>query len=292
MSGGVAVRANLLCVTWSAARGHVFLFDLEARQRVSAWSMPPGEGGFSDAAGVALDEHFHLYVADPHGGRVRHFSVFGRHLADFGEPAPARGDAGRDRPGMLDRPHAIAVDRDTVYVAGGDQPRRCAVQRFRRSGEVRPPLWSCGDVEQSFGAPRALWVDGAGILVADTLNGRLQRFRGDGTFVAALPCGPRDVLARPIAVARRPDGTILVIDVGDRSGLHLFTATGQRLPAPPALARHCEQAIALCGDERGRLYVLDRHGERVLRFSSGLEFDRTVVDLAEHVDDFEPGGGP
>ena len=56
MSGGVAVRGNLLCVTWSAAQGHVFLFDLGARQRVSAWSMPAGERGYSDAAGVAMDD--------------------------------------------------------------------------------------------------------------------------------------------------------------------------------------------------------------------------------------------
>ena len=88
MAGGVAVRGNLLCVTWSAARGHVFLFDVEARQRMSSWSLPAGPNGFSDAAGVAMDEHFHLYVADPVNDRVAHFSAFGRHLGDFGAPAP------------------------------------------------------------------------------------------------------------------------------------------------------------------------------------------------------------
>src|SRR5690242_1176643 len=103
MAGGVAVRGNLLCVTWSAARGHVFLFDVEAQQRVSAWTLPVGPSGYSDAAGVAMDEHYHLFVADPHNDRVRHFNAFGRLLADFGSPPPGSGDAARDRPGVLDR---------------------------------------------------------------------------------------------------------------------------------------------------------------------------------------------
>ncbi|MCA8975679.1 MAG: hypothetical protein KDC98_13235 [Planctomycetes bacterium] len=291
MSGGVAVRANLLCVTWSAALGHVFLYDVEARQRVSAWTLPPCEKGFSDAAGVAMDEHFHLFVADPHNERVRHFSVFGRHLGDLGRSAPGSGDAGRDRPGVLDRPHAVAVRGDTVFVASGDQPRRHAVQRFRRSGQVATALYSCGDVEQRFAAPRALWVDAAGILVADTLRGRVQRFRGDGTFVAAVSCGDDERLARPVAVVRRVDGSMIVVDRGDEPGVALFAADGRRRVVPADLVQRCEHVIAMTADERGRLYVLDRHGERVLRFRADLGFDQVIVDLAEHAFDYEPGGG-
>jgi hypothetical protein len=137
MAGGIAVRGNLLAVTWSAARGHVFLFDVEAQQRVSAWTLPVGARGYSDAAGVAMDEHYHLFVADPHNDRVCHFSPFGRHVGDFGTPAPAVGDAGRDRPGVLDRPHAVALRGDLLYVACGDQPR--TVRRARG-----PAIWPNG----------------------------------------------------------------------------------------------------------------------------------------------------
>ena len=42
MSGGISVRGNLLCVTWTAARGHVFLFDLQAQQRCRAGSCRRG----------------------------------------------------------------------------------------------------------------------------------------------------------------------------------------------------------------------------------------------------------
>ena len=85
MSGGVAVQANLLCVTWSAAVGHVFLFDVEARQRVSAWTLPVCERGFSDAAGIAMDPNFHLFVADPQGT----LSTLWDGPAQGGAPMPA-----------------------------------------------------------------------------------------------------------------------------------------------------------------------------------------------------------
>lgn len=283
------MRANLLCVTWSAARGYVFLFDIAARQRVSAWTLPSCAKGFSDAAGVAMDPHFNLFVADPHNDRVRHFSAFGRHLGDFGRSAPAVGDAGRDRAGVLDRPHAVVVRGDTVFIAMGDRPRRHGVQRFRRGGQAAGPIHSHGDIEQAFAAPRALWIDAGGLLVADTLAGRLQRFRGDGTFVAAMACAERGAMSRPVAVLRRADGSILIVDRGDDAGPRLFGPDGQRRPLPAALAEQCQDAVAFAVDERERLYVLDRHGERVQRFTVELEFDRPIVDLAEHFDEFEAG---
>ena len=284
MTGGVAVRANLLCVTWSAARGHVFLFDLEAKQRVSAWTVPAGARGYSDAAGVAMDEHFHLFVADPHNDRVCHFSVFGRHLADLGLPAPEVGDVARDRPGVLDRPHAVALVGDTVLVGAGDQSRRHGLQRFTRAGEVLRPLWSGGDVEATFGAPRSVWADAEGVLVADTLHGRIQRFRADGTFVSHTPCAPAGALARPIAVQRLPGGTMLVADCGDEAGIRALQPDGTRLPLAADVHAHCEDPVAFGLDGQGRLYVLDRGGERVQRFHRDLQFDQIVVDLREHLD--------
>lgn len=286
MAGGVAVRANLLCVTWSAARGHVFLFDLEGARPMSAWTLPATARGYSDAAGVAMDAHFHLFVADPHNDRVCHFSAFGRHLGDLGLPAPAQGDVARDRPGVLDRPHGVALLGDTVLVACGDHPRRRGVQRFARDGSVLRPLLSHGDPEGVFGAPRALWADAQGVLVADTLHGRLQRFRADGTFVNQVRYTRGDVLARPIAVLRQASGQILVADAGDEPGVHVLERGGERAPLAPTFAAECRDAIALASDEQQRVYVLDHGGERVVRFAPDLTFDRVLVDLREHLDDF------
>jgi len=286
MAGGVAVRRNLLCVTWSAGRGHVFLFDLDAGRRMSAWTMPDSPRGYSDAAGVAMDEHFHLFVADPHNDRVCHFSAFGRHLGDLGTPAPEFGDAPRDRPGVLHRPQAVALCGATVLVGTGDRPRRRGVQRFSRTGEVQRPLGSGGDPDAKFGAPRAIWAGPEGIFVADTLFGRVQRFRADGTFVSLLPCAPAGIVARPVAVVRLPDGNVLVADRGDEPGIRLLRPGGFGATPVEAMQHLCREPVAFAGDEAGRVYVLDLAGERVQRFHGDLTFDQVVVDLREHLDNY------
>jgi len=291
MSGGIALRGNLLAVTWSASRGHVFLFDVEARQRVSTWTLPAGASGYSDAAGVAMDDTYHLFVADPQNDRVLHYSPFGRRLATYGERAPDVGDAGRDRPGVLDRPYAVAVRGDLVYVAGGDQPRRRGVQRFSRAGSVLKPLAARGDPDARFGAPRGLAADAAGLLVADTLRGVLLRYRGDGTFLRELPCGPPGTLARPIAVLPWRSGACLFVDRGDAAGLRACDASGGPLVLPPDVGR-CDKPQALAADRSGRVYVLDRNGERVLRFTPELHFDQELLDLGEWFDGADHDAAP
>lgn len=285
MAGGIAVRGNVLAVTWSSSRGHVFLFDLEAQQRVSSWTLPEGRRGYCDAAGVAMDEHYHLFVADTHNDRVCHFNAFGRHLGDLGLAPPTAGDAGRDRIGVLDRPHALALAGDTLYVACGDQPRRRAVQRLRRGGEVLRPLAARGDAEAKFAAPRALWVDADMVLVADTMRSTIQRFRPDGTFVRELTCASHGAVARPIALVRTGRGNILFVDRHDTVRVRQLTRDGVEAGVPDDFAAHCLEPSGLAVDRRGRVYVLDHHGERVLRFSSELRFDQTVIDLRELLDD-------
>jgi hypothetical protein len=287
MTGGLAVRANLLCVTFSSARGRVLLFDLDARRLMSHWTLPASPAGYSDAGGVAMDEHFHLFVADACNDRVRHYSAFGRHLGDLGvEPG---GAATRDRAGVLDRPHAVALWDDTVYGAGGDHRRRRGVQRLHRDGRVQKPLLPQGDSEGWFGAPRGLWADALGLLVADTLHGLVLRYRLDGTFIAAVAtaAGPEDA-SRPVAVARTRGGALLVVDHGDRPDVRLISVDGRERSLPPAMQEHVQHGLALARDEQDRIYVLDRGGERVQRFGPDLGFDAVLVDLSEHLDDFGP----
>lgn len=285
MTGGLAVRRNLLCVTWSSARGHVFLFDLQARVPTSSWTLPVAATGYSDAAGVAMDDRFHIYVADPQNHCVRHFSAFGRHLGDIGHGPLEDGEVARDRPGTLWRPNAVAISGDDLWVACGELPLRRAVQRFSRDGKGLAHLRSCGDPELEFGAPRGIWVDAEGILVADTLLGRIQRFRPDGRYIASIACGGPTRRARPLSVVRARDGRVLVLDGGDQPTVRAFASDGQPLSAGELAAR-TEHGTALAVDEAGRIYVLDRHGERVQRFHADLTFDSVLVDLAEHLDGF------
>ncbi|MFK7740205.1 MAG: hypothetical protein AB8H80_07765 [Planctomycetota bacterium] len=279
MIGGLAVRGNLLCVTWSAGRGHVFLYDLEERQRVSSWMTPVGPSGYSDAAGVAVDARFRIFVADPHNHCVRRYNAFGQHLGDLGAPPPATGDRGFDRNGVLERPHAVCVVGDQVYVAAGERERRRSVQRFRIDGSAPQHLPVEGDPERKWGAPRGIWADARGLVVADTLRGRLCCYDRRGAFreslaVPAATPAEDDVLrgdsrARPGSVVRLSDRTCVVVEhSGVQSQLVAMGSDG-RPRALGALGAFCADPLALAVDERDRIYVLDRDGERVVRGSLG-----------------------
>ena len=286
MSGGLAVRANLLSVTWSSARGHVFLFDLEARRPVSSWTLPTPDGGYSDAAAVAMDDRFHLFVADTRNHCVCRFSVFGRHLGTVGRAPESAGDAHRDRPGALHAPTAVAVYHDDLYVVGGDQPRRRSVQRFSREGRALGWLRSTGDPEAEFGAPRGIWVDKHGVIVADTRCSRLQVFGPADGFIASFDLNRPEGTARPVGGVRLDDGRLLVVDTGDSPGIRVLDAGGRDLPKEAAgdFAAHIEDPLALALDDHGAIYVLDAGGERVQRFSADLQFIGVVVHLAEYLD--------
>lgn len=284
MIGGLAVRNNLLCVTGSTGRGHVFLYDLDARERVSAWSTPVGPSGYSDAGGVAIDPRFRIYVADPSNACLRRYNAFGQHLGDVGLPLPPTGDRGRDKLGVLYRPHAVACHRERVWVAAGDRPRRRAVQCFDVHGKALRTLPAQGEAGAKWAAPRGVWCDEQGLVVADTLRGRLQLFRQDGTFVQerSLPGGDG---ARPGAVARTPGGAIVVVDHGGVEAQLVGMGPDGAAVALTGLADAARDPVALAVDRGGGLLVLDEGGERVLRWEPAGGAVEVLVDLAEH------GGG-
>ncbi|MGC6487026.1 MAG: hypothetical protein ACON4Z_05245 [Planctomycetota bacterium] len=286
MIGGLAVRNNLLCVTWSAGRGHVFLFDLDARERMSSWTTPVGASGFSDAAGVAVDARFRLFVADPQNHCVRRYNAFGQHLGDVGLRPPASGDRGRDNLGVLDRPHAVACHGDRVWVALGERPRRRGVQCFDVHGNALQALAARGEAGERWGAPRGIHCDAHGLVVADTLRGRLQLFGPGGGFVQERAlCGDGSRTHRPTSLVRLPDRSLVVVDqVGDEAALIGLRRDGSPMAMGP-LASVCSDPVAVAVADSGELFVLDRGGERVLRCRSVGADVEVVVDLAEHAFD-------
>lgn len=215
---------------------------------------------------------------------VRSFSAFGRPVRTYGRPHErGPGAAARDRRGRLDRPRAVAVHDGLLYVACGERWLVRGVQRFRLEGDVIPPLRSFGDPEERFGAPRGIWAGAAGIFVADTLHGVVQRFRVDGTYLARIATATRpDEVSRPIAVLPLPDGDVLVLDQGDEPGLHRVSLDGRDVEPPAEGAGALEHPIAMATDERGRVHVLDHDGERVVRLGPDLRVERELVDLREY----------
>ena len=240
--------------------------------------------GHSDAGGIAVDGSFILYVADTHNAALRRFTAFGKELPSFGLPhLRPPGSALRDRPGCLDRPHAVAAFDGVIRVACGDHHLRRGVQQFTSEGESLPPLHAFGNPEGEFGAPRGICAGPEGVFVADTLNGVVQRFTLDGRFVNQVDTTlGAHAHSRPIAVQALGDETILIIDQGDQDGLRRLDLAGGA-PVPVGLRGVVVDPVGLARDGAGRIYVLDRDGERVLRFDSSLDVCEEVFNLAEYL---------
>ncbi len=281
MFGGIAVAKNLLCLAYSEVRGKIFLFDLDERRLVSFWEYGPEEqAGYADAGGVAMALDFSIYVADTRNDVVRCFTPFGKQVRQLGVPVNrGPGAMARDRAGVLDRPRNVAVWESTVFVACGERELRRGVQRFERSGAIIKPLPAFGDVTKRFGAPRGIWVDELGIVVADTLHGVVQRFGPGGQFIGDFKtAGVAGESSRPVAVLRLSDGDLLVADHGDRRGIWRFSCDG--VPHGP-LRVDFDDPVDLASDHKGRIYVLDRDGERVQRLRPDLSLEGLIVDVAE-----------
>ena len=143
-------------------------------------------------------------------------------------------------------------------------------------------LRAFGDAEGRFGAPRGIAVDDANVWVADTMHGVVQRFRLDGRFVCEIPtAGRHDEASRPVAVQPLANGELLVADAGDHHGLRRVCENGRVVTVCEDV--ELDEPNDLAVDRHGRIYVLDRHGERVTRFTPDLGFDERIVDLAEVV---------
>ena len=286
MYGGIAVARNLLCLTYTAGSGRVFLIDLEECKPMDLWKISGEDRTYSDAGGVAIDASFTIYVADTHGDLVRRFTAFGKELEPLGKPdLRPPGAASRDRRGSLSRPNAVAAHLGNILVACGDQPLRRGVQRFGADGFAETPLSAFGDPEREFGAPRGVSAGPDGVFIADTLNGVVQRFTSDYRFVNAIPTARQmDSVGRPIAVQVLPDQTVLVVDQGDQPGLRRYDFNGH-LVESVAPNDALEDPVGLALDDEDRIYVLDRDGERVLRLRSNLTVDMQVLDLKEYLYD-------
>ena len=283
MLGGISVSGNLLCLTHTDARGSVLLIDLDEKRLASRWSYKGPDGGYADAAGVAMDAAYNIFVADSRNDRVRRFSPFGKEYRCLGSPPErASGAASRDRRGVLDHPHAGAIHDEIVYVACGERKLVRGVQRFDLKGRALRHLASFGESEGRFGAPRGVCAGEFGIYVADYLHGAIQRFHPEGRFVSQFSTARlHGEASRPVAVQPIEGGDLLVVDQGDAQELRRFSIGGEHIPLHLDSRLELHDPCDLACDASGRIYILDRSCERVQRLHPDLSFDDLIVDLAE-----------
>lgn len=191
-----------------------------------------------------------------------------------------------------DDAQALAVDpRGRLYVADAG---RDVVEILDAEGEPRDVIGGSGTRAGEFDVPSDVDpTNGQLLLVADTYNGRLQRFSEEGQYLESLPIGRPDRRAgdgwgfenrregdpvrgdgRPIAVARDDDESIFVLDERGRQLLK-WTDLGGAKRIVGGRARLRDPVALAIGDAR-QLYVADAGQEAVLVYDSFGTFRRRV----------------
>ena len=204
---------------------------------------------------------------------------------------------------------ALAVDpRGRLYVA--DAARDVVEVRGPR-GTRKMVLGGSGTRAGEFDLPSDVDpTNGQVILVADTYNGRIQRFSEEGQYLESLPIGRldrgsnegwsfqdgRDGQAvqgdgRPVAVARDDEGTLFVVDARTRQLLtwsdlgrsgRISEAGNGRLKSPVALAMGANQRVYVADAGKEAVMIYDSFGTFLRRLpSSPLP---TVRALTTHRD--------
>lgn len=144
-----------------------------------------GSGQFNQPYGIAIEPTTgDLYVAERGNHRVQRITKTGTFVLAWGGAGAAQG--------QFSEPIGVALDAaGDIYVSEHGNHR---VQKFRvaQSGSTwnATPLamWGTqGAGNSQLNAPYGLAVDGAGnVLVADGLNGRVQKFSSSGAYQATI----------------------------------------------------------------------------------------------------------
>jgi tripartite motif-containing protein 71 len=268
--GGLAVSGNLLFVS-DSFNDRVQRFNLDGSGATEI--VAPGRLAYPRGLTVSGTR---LLVADDKNHRIAVFDTGGRFLRYFASgPGP--------RPGQLDSPFGIAVDRAGRVFVADDLNHR--VVRFGPKSAYRyKARWGhYGSGPGALAYPRAITVDAAGLLyVTNTGNDRIDVFDRSGGLLRSFGSSGRSngQFNHPLGIGADASGIRAVADsVNGRVQLlnpdgSVATVWGSVAPGPTILPK----PVAVAFDASGNGYVLDQRRARILVFdrSTGL-LRRTIA---------------
>jgi hypothetical protein len=184
-----------------------------------------GEGEFTQAAGLDVDSTGDVYVADRDNHRVQKFTGGGTFLATWGSLGTGNG--------QFQLPVGVGTaPSGGIYVADFNGDHSVArIQKFEATGAFITSFGTPGSGNGQLMDPVDVAVAADGrVYVADTNNGRIQRFDANGNFELAWPARyPPTTGSGPLAVATGPGGRVYAAYGGGPGGAVQAFDTGGNL---------------------------------------------------------------
>jgi sugar lactone lactonase YvrE len=249
------------------AQGRVFVSDIANHAvmvfnpvtgKLQVWAQAEPKLRFVTPVGVALGANGELLVADAELGKVIRLGADGKPAGSFGT-------------GLLQRPTGLARDAEhgRIYVAdshGHD------IKVFSDAGQLLQTIGRRGEEPGEFNFPTHLALGPDLLLVADTMNARVQMLGLDGTPRGSI--GRRGLkignLTLPKGVTIDAAGHIYIIE-SLYDTLLVFDCEGNFLMPIGGSGKETGQFYLPSGlwhDAHGRIYVADMFNGRIVMFEA------------------------
>jgi uncharacterized protein (TIGR03663 family) len=279
--GPTQLRAN-------AAPSDPYVKSKQALKAVNVWGTEGAQPGqFNAPRGVAVAPDGSIYVADSRNNRIEKFDAAGKLLLAWGTFGSL--DAKTANPGTFNEPWGVAVGADgSVYVTDTWNHR---VQKFDANGKFLQTwgIFGQGETPDAFWGPRAIVIDKQGrIYVSDTGNKRVVVFDSNGQSLNVIGSAGSDPgqFDEPVGLAVTDEGNLYVADTWNQriqQFSYSASANTYSFVRQWAMSAWFGQSIDnkpfMAVDSKGRLYVTDPEGYRVLVFDQQGKFLTTWGDF-------------